>query len=224
MLSTVPTAAFWPGWVWSKWLYKLCRQSKQLEVQHLHAASSGTSVPYLLHGVKFAGRDSCIRDCTDSTFHFHAVFPAQQQEGASPRSPMSSLPAGPGPTRGYQGYQGEERGCWASPIWLQGAHWQFRYHRKRSSNFCTAFTRVEARIMSFQLVLKLMEFSYFWDTWTFVLSLLQREQSMGVPRSDALRTCQMHEGMAWKSGQVNVGPGSGQGSLWTFFPQVSIWL
>lgn len=26
-------------------------------------------MPYLLHGVKFAARDFCIRDCTDSTFH-----------------------------------------------------------------------------------------------------------------------------------------------------------
>lgn len=68
LLFTVPTAAFWPGWVWSKWLYKLCSQSKQLEVQHFHAASSGTSMPYLLHGVKFAGRDFCIRDCTEPTF------------------------------------------------------------------------------------------------------------------------------------------------------------
>lgn len=36
---------------------------------------------------------------------------------------------------------------------------------------------------------------------------------MGAPRRDALRACQTHEGMAWKSGQVNVGLGCGQGSL-----------
>lgn len=161
--STVPTAAFRPGWLWSKWLYKQCSQSKQLEVQHCRAASAGTSVPYLLRGVRFAGSHCCTRDCTDSTFHFHAVFPAHQHGGASPGSPMSPLPAGPGPMCGYQG-PGEGRGCGASPTRLQGAHWQFRYHEKRWGSFCTAFIRVETRIMPFQLILKLGEFSYFWGT------------------------------------------------------------
>lgn len=81
-------------------------------------STSMLPVPYLLHGVRFAGSHRAT--ATDSTFHFHAVFPAHQQEGASPGSPMSPLPAGPGPTQGYQG-PGEGRGCWASPTPLQGA-------------------------------------------------------------------------------------------------------
>lgn len=149
--STVPTAAFWPGWVGSKWLYKQCSQSRQLEVQHFHCRHLCTLLaPWC---------QVCQKPLLHKGLHRFYIslprcVPSTQQEGTSPGSPGSPLPAGPGPTHGYQG-PGEGKGCWASPAWLQGAHWQFRYYRKRSSSFCTAFIRAEARIMSFQLILKL---------------------------------------------------------------------
>lgn len=45
---------------------------------------------------------------------------------------------------------------------------------------------------------------------------------MGVPRSDALRACQMHE-ETWKPGQANVAQALAR-ALCEHFPWVSIWL
>lgn len=69
----------------------------------------------------------------------------------------------------------EERGCWASRIRLQGAHWQFRHYMKRSHSFCTDIITVKARKAPFKLLLKLEKFTFFWGTGPLVLGLLQKQ-------------------------------------------------
>lgn len=91
---------------------------------------------------------------------FPCCVPSTSARGSISRLSYESTASWAGPTCGYQG-PGEGRGCGASPTRLQGAHWQFRYHETRWGSFCTAFIRVEARIMPFQLILKLGVFSYF---------------------------------------------------------------
>lgn len=63
-----------------------------------HDASAGTSVAYLLCGVKFAGSHLCTNNCTYFIFHLLDVFPANQRAAASQRLSVSLLPTGPGPT------------------------------------------------------------------------------------------------------------------------------
>lgn len=111
-------------------------------------------------GVKLAGSHLCPKDCTYSIFHLHYVFPANRQQHLG-GSAVSLLPTGPGPSCGHQ-RPGEERGCWASRITLQGAHRLFRDYMKTSSSFCSAFIIVKARITPLKLILKWEEFSYFW--------------------------------------------------------------
>lgn len=69
----------------------------------------------------------------------------------------------------------EGRGCWASWIRLQGAHWQFRHYMKRSSIFCTDIITVKAGKAPFKLILKLEEFTFSWGIGPLVLGLLQRQ-------------------------------------------------